>query len=366
MNLPRALRLVLVGVLSLTCAFSAGQQTQKRPAADKSAPGKATVRPPARKADAADSDEAPKRSVRPQTEALRIEPLPPELEQLLKDWERESAKIKTLHGEHKRIVYNKVFEVQKNAEGQFYYEAPDKGRIDLSGIEPQKGEKSDRIGKESGKPFRLEPELNTKWVCDGEYIKQFNDAEKTVETFDLPEELRGKNIIHGPLPFLFGMKAEEAKKRFELAFVNQDDPKKNNQDVVWIKAKPRQVMDRDNFQEATIILDRKRFLPLAVRLIDPAGNLETVYTFSKKSLHVNATKLIPAIFRNDPFNPSTRGYKVIHQVAGEARDPRSAPRDNRGGTKSAIQPAKNETSEAPPSNGSRPKTANNNGGRPKK
>lgn len=366
MNLPRALRLVLVGVLSLTCAFSAGQQTQKRPAAEKSAPGKATVRPPARKADAADSDESPKRSVRPQPQEFRIEPLPKELEQILKDWERESAKIHKLVGAHERTVYNGVYEVQKISRGQFYYEAPDKGRIDLTGIKPKPGEKAKRKNPKTGEPYRLEKEQDTKWICNGKEVLNINDEEKTIESFPLPEDLQGTNIIHGPLPFLFGMKAEEAKKRFVLSFADQDDPKKNNEKEVWIVAKPRQVMDRDNFQEATIILDRERFLPRAVRLIDPSGNLETVYNFPLNELHVNKKELVPLIFRNSPFQPKTAGYKIIRQDVASPQDPKSAPRDNRGGTKSAVQPAKNETSVAPPNSGSRPKTANSNGGRPKK
>jgi hypothetical protein len=93
--------------------------------------------------------------------------------------------------------------------------------------------------------------------------------------------------------------------------VDEENPKKNNDKVAWIRARPRQVMDKDNFQEAEIILDRERYLPFAVKLIDPSGNLETVYTFSKKDLHVNKRELIPEIFRNDPFHPNLKRYKMI-------------------------------------------------------
>jgi hypothetical protein len=68
-------------------------------------------------------------------------------------------------------------------------------------------------------------------------------------------------------------------------------------------------MDKENFQEATIILDRRRYLPTAVRLIDPSGNVETVYSF--KEIHVNRRELIPELFRKDPFEPNLKGYKLI-------------------------------------------------------
>lgn len=337
---PRNFRIVLVGVTALgLSAVGSAQQTQKRQstnaaAAEKSSSektgAKPAAKPPAKKTGTGikqveNSEEAPKKP-RPKAQELKVKPLPEELEQLLKDWERVSAKVERLVGQHKRIVYNKIFEVEKISEGQFYYEAPDKGRIDLVGIEPEKKSKSQRVNEKTGQAYRIEKDQQTRWICSGKEIMNINDEEKTIEVFPLPPELQGKNIIHGPLPFLFGMKAEEAKKRFELSFVDQDDPNKNNEKVVWIKAVPRQMVDKDNFQEATIKLDRERFLPLAVRLVDPSGNLETVYIFSAKDLHVNKQSLVPPIFRDKPFQPRIpKNYKLIRPDVVSQEDMKSDP-----------------------------------------
>lgn len=338
---PRNFRIVLVGVTALgLCAVGTAQQTQKRQptntaAAEKSTSektgAKSAAKPPAKKPGTGvkqveNSEEAPKRPPRPKAQQLKIEPLPEELEQLLKDWERESAKIEKLVGKHQRIVYNKIFEVEKISNGQFYYEAPDKGRIDLVGMEPKKGSKSLRVNEKTGQAYRLEKDQQSRWICSGKEIMNINDEEKTVEAFPLPPDLQGQNIIHGPLPFLFGMKAEEAKKRFALSFVDQKNPEKNNEKFVYIKAVPRQMMDKDNFQEATIKLDRERFLPMAVRLIDPSGNLETVYIFSAKDLHVNNRELIPSIFRDKPFQPRIpKNYKLIKPDVVSQEDMKSDP-----------------------------------------
>lgn len=371
---PRTVRIVLVGVTALgLSAVGKAQQTPKRQptntaAAEKSSSektgAKPAAKPPAKKPGTAikqvdNSEEAPKRP-RPQTQELKIKPLPEELEQLLKDWERESAKIERLVGKHERIVYNGVFEVEKIANGQFYYEAPDKGRIDLVGIEPKKGSKSKRINEKTGQSYRVEKDQQTKWICTGKEVLNINDEDKTVEAFPLPPELQGKNIIHGPLPFLFGMKAEEAKKRFAISFVDQDDPKKNNDKVVWIKAVPRQVMDKDNFKEATIKLDRERFLPLAVRLIDPSENLETVYIFAAKDLHVNQRELVPPIFRDNPFQPKIpKNYKRIMPDVVSQEDMKSDPSGGKR-PKNTVRQASSESDGAPTNSAAtRPKTTGN-------
>jgi len=295
--------------------LSAQGQPARRPAPKTSGQAPA-ARPPERTVDrevepAAGNDAGTAKLRRPPAERLRIEPLAPELEQILIEWEQESAKIKTLVGEHERIVYNSVFEVEKVAAGKFFYDSPDKGRIDIKGLEPKEGAVSKKTNPKTGQPYRLEADQETRWICTGKEIMNINDAEKSFEMFPLPEELQGTNIIHGPLPFLFGMKADEAKRRFEVAYVAENDPRKNNEKVVWLTAKPRQDADKENFQLATIILDRKRYLPLAVKLLDPSGNLETVYTF--KELHVNKREVIPPVFRNDPFHPTLRGYKMVQQ-----------------------------------------------------
>ncbi len=329
MLLPRARRIGLVGlVLTTLCCSLSDAQTNDAPGRARvksTAPTGNSVRakrktdeetPPARTKSA-------QRDERPEPPDLRVEALPPALEKLLEDWEVASAKITTLSGEHKRIVRNSVFGLEKWAKGEFFYESPDKGRIDLVGLPPD-GAKS-RKKDNQGVPFKVMADEPSVWICNGKAVLNILDEKKEYEMFDLPEEMRGKNIIHGPLPFLFGMKAEEAKKRFALSFVDEEDPKKNNANVVWIKAKPRQVMDRDNFQEATIILDRKRFLPHFVQLIDPSGNVETIYEFPEKTLVVNKRHLVPKMFQNKPFEPKLAGYKRIMPTDAGADDPEILP-----------------------------------------
>lgn len=247
---------------------------------------------------------------RPKPNGLRVQKLPKELEQILKNWEVASGKIKTLQGKHRRYIYDAVFEVEKRASGVFYYEAPDKGRIDISKVKIQPGAVSKRKGK-NGRPFKLESDDPVRWVCDGKQILQIDDVAKTVQDFPIPLKDRGKNMMQGPLPFLFGMPAKQAKLRYSLKLL------KNTPTEVWLDVKPRWKKDAANWQQAKVILQKATYLPSAVQLIDPAGNSETVYTFSdlKRNVKLRETVGLLRLIGRNPFQPNLKGFKKAQTAA---------------------------------------------------
>ena len=288
--------------------------------------------------------EAPKQP-RPNDNPMVIKPVSPELKEILDEWEQKSGAIKSLHGRHTRFVYNSVFELEKRAEGKFYVETPDKGRIDLAGLPPKKNEVSKKVSKLTGKNYRLEADRDEMWICNGDEIVMVNGDEKTYEIAPVPEHLRGTKIIDGPLPFLFGMKSAEAQRRFELTLLS------NTATTVIIQIVPRRQSDADNYKTAEIILDKKTYLPIAVRMHDPSGTLETVYKF--EILDVNnrslKAKLAGVFGDNDPFHPDLRkkGYKLVlpSQEEGTARPTAPGAKGTNGGgnaprTNSADLPAK--------------------------
>ncbi|MBC7820065.1 MAG: hypothetical protein IAG10_24545 [Planctomycetaceae bacterium] len=286
---------------------------------------------------------------RPTGEPLVVQPVSPELRQILDDWEQHSSQIKSLHGKHTRFLYNHVFEIEKRSNGKWYLETPDKGRIDLVGIPPKlvgippKKEVSRKIGKQSGHPYRIEPDQEQMWICNGDeiLIGNVNGDEKTYEVAPVPPHLRGTNIVNGPLPFLFGMKAVDAQKRYELTLLS------NDKSSVKIRIVPRFQTDRDNYKMAEIILEKARYLPTAVRLLDPTENVETVYLF--EIIDVNDRSLrtkLGTIFGGDidPFRPDMKkkGYKLVLQAQEETDNPRlnANPRPNvKDGRPINTQPA---------------------------
>lgn len=307
---PRSLAVwfMLVTFGPLTAAYA--QQTQPRQFA------------PARQQQESETEV---RRERPAPNTLVVKPLPPELEAILVKWEQESAKIQSLRGGHSRHVYDHVFSLDKVATGRFYYESPDKGRIDLVGWPIPKGTTSDRKDKE-GNAYKLQSDQPEKWICTGKEILTISESEKTFEVFPIPPEHQGQNIINGPLPFLFGMKAEQAKRRYNFQLI------RNNERQVWLKAIPQLDDDLRNYEEATIILDKATYLPAAVRLIHPGRNQETVYVFDK--VEKNAKGGILAWFKGEdnPFQPNLKGYRMVQPPA--VSDGTAAPPN-------AITPASN-------------------------
>lgn len=265
-----------------------------------------------------------------------------ELQEFLDLWEEKSARIKTLQGQHTRTVYNLVFEVEKVADGKFYLETPDKGRIDVEGVKPSKDAKSARIGK-SGKPFRIEEERGEKWICTGQEVIAINEEEKSYEIMPLPKEARGKNIVNSPLPFLFGMKADDAKRRYHIT-LKSNDPKTK---VAVLVIVPRYESDRQNYQEAWVKLDTKTFLPLAVKLFDPSGSLETVYVFT--GVKINPSNPVKEFFVGDPYHPDLRRYTLFTaEKEGTSNVQTSSHTDSRGTTTRPASQARGQDPRSTP------------------
>ena len=277
-----------------------------------------TSRPPNAGGNA--SDKAGAKLERPAEDALRVDAPSEELLTLLQKWEAESAKIKKLQGEHLKWEYNYSFGnfVTRNA-GVIYYEQPDKGRIDLSPVEiklvkgkpPVERKKHWKTGEWI--EFKVQPGTSERWYCDGQIVTSVDEKQKTATQYVIPPQNQGQNIIDGPLPFLFGMPAEKALRRYRMEIVSwQKNEETGKPERVTLQVHPKLRSDAANYQLATVILDLKTYLPTAVRMIDPAGTKETVYSF--QSLKVNAKAgILPAFLglnEKDPFKPILKGLKV--------------------------------------------------------
>lgn len=282
----------------------------------KTSPAKKTI-PPA----GAEEPAVGNKPIRPAPPVMRVKEVPAELKKLLDDWEASSAKIKKLEGEHRRWEYDYVFNVVKHNTGKFYYEAPNKGRIDLIPAQPKVDPKTRQVEPEARRhwengqkvQFKGEAGPAERWYCDGQLVTQVDVQQKQATRMLLPKQMQGENIIDGPLPFLFGMPAQKAIQRYDLELKNLN-PSKNQ---ATIRAIPRWPTDAANYQLAEIILDTKEFLPTAVRLIDPAGTKETVFVFGE--MKKNSRNLLPEWLGGNPFKFEDRSYKIVNKVLDEER-----------------------------------------------
>lgn len=241
------------------------------------------------------------------------------LDEVLVEWERRSEKIARFKCTFVRRDYNQndgpkvvpkgrddLLHLKANGAGEIKYKAPDHGTYKLTKFEeyvPENGATTLR--------YEDNPAAHEHWVCDGDAIYQFRPKEKQLIETRLPDELKGKAISDGPLPFIFGAKAETLKKRYWLRITT---PPENAQTQVWIEAYPKFQQDAANFSKVDLILDKENFLPVAMQIHTPGIPARTVYMFGKPSINA----LLGALDFASPMTPI--GWKRIVEHAPGKKD----------------------------------------------
>lgn len=252
-----------------------------------------------------------------------------ELDTLLDKWEQRSAGIERFRCKFERWEYDPVFgpadpETAKTfGVGDLKYAAPDKGLFKVNSIKVWTlpvGKDGKPVPKAKGTYEDKAGVFGEQWICDGKSVFQFDYRQKVLKKFPLPPDMQGKKIVDGPLPFLFGAKAETLKQRYWMRVTTPGDVK----DQFWIEAWPKFVGDRQNFYNITIILSAKEFLPDAMEVNDPSfrpashqnpNEKRIVYAFKDREVNWDDPLLskldLLALFHKEFFEPSTpRGWTL--------------------------------------------------------
>ncbi len=201
------------------------------------------------------------------------------MNQLLAVWERESDKVKLFRCQFTRWDYDFTFGPKKNGflmserHGEIVYRAPDNGTFKENDMRSF----DSATGKYTESTAGLEH-----WVCDGKAIYQFQPKTKTLEITELPPEMRGKAITDGPLPFLFGAKAETLRQRY---WIRETTPQAEVGRQVWLEAWPKHAQQAANFQRVEVILGEKDFLPTGMQVYTPNGKDRTAYLFEERKIN---------------------------------------------------------------------------------
>jgi TIGR03009 family protein len=256
------------------------------------------------------------------------------VDQILQYWETSSSNIKTLSCNFTRWEYDPVFgprdAAKTIAEGEIKYAEPDKGLLKVSklllyGPPAKPGEQPNYVPQDAS--------FGEHWVCDGKRIFEFDARNKRVIERELPPEMQGKAIADGPLPFLFGTKAETIKARYWV----RGNPKSGN-GKFWLDAVPKARQGAQNFKQVLIVLDEKTFLPELLEVqapnFNPQNPARTVWQLSKhETLDKNANPLNIArlwqVWQRDFSNPATPlGWtRVVENAQGQAAAPQNPPRN---------------------------------------
>ncbi|HEY2415821.1 MAG TPA: TIGR03009 domain-containing protein [Pirellulaceae bacterium] len=236
------------------------------------------------------------------------------VDDVLQYWETSSEKIKLFECKFERWDYDGGFlgpdgkwQTRTYATGIIKYGQPDKGLYKVEKLI------LNQPGAPGQKPQQIEqnPELGEHWICNGKEIWSFEANKKQVTITPLPPQMQGKAIADGPLPFMFGAKAETIKARYWVRNI-EGGP----QGKYWLEAVPKSREDAQNFKQVRITLDQGDFLPDSLEIFGPNYNppqndARQTYRFAERS-KTDAANIAAqiakgldplGIFNRDFFNP---------------------------------------------------------------
>ncbi len=166
----------------------------------------------------------------------------PRLDQLLQRWEQEMKGVQTLVTQCTRTELNNVNMTTEVFVGTAKYMRPNRALLEM-----QK---------------KTNAQIYEKYICNGNSLYEYRPQTKQLRIHDLPQGAADD----GFLSFLFGMKAEEAKRRYDLKLVKED------QWWIYLEIIPRLPADKADFQKARLVLSASTFLPRELWFQQPNGN----------------------------------------------------------------------------------------------
>lgn len=170
------------------------------------------------------------------------------LDVLLMQWEARMKSIQTLKATVTRQRMDQVFKTNDTFLGEAKYMKPNLAMLELK--------RKDR------------PDIFEKYICTGTYLYEYNLSNREIRYQELPPPKAGQVADDNFLSFVFGMRAEEAKRRYELKLVGEGQDKYYH----YVEILPRFPADRADFQKARLVLTQNTMLPRMLTFIEPNGN----------------------------------------------------------------------------------------------
>jgi TIGR03009 family protein len=185
-------------------------------------------------------------------------PVSGRLDTILMSWEQAMSSIKSASAQCTHTVVDKVLKDKQVFEGTAQFMKPNLAVLDLS---------------MKGRPQDVEHV-----ICTGTFVYHFVPSLQVIRVYEMKT---GQSNQDNFLPFLQGMKAQDAKARYDLTLIKEDKL------YTYIRILPRLPVDKADFQEARLVLWSQNYLPRELRFKDANGN-ENIWD-------------IPKIQANDPL-----------------------------------------------------------------
>jgi TIGR03009 family protein len=221
---------------------------------------------------------------RPQQPAARKaapeQVFPPEaMDELLGLWEGQSAKLQTLEVDIYRIDKDTAWGDESHFAGHAAFRSPDLAYVDYRRVKmkdvPDPKVKGKMKSVPNMKDGRYDAVSFETILCTGAEVWHYRYDVRQVIVWTLDKDARKRALNEGPLPFLFHMKAIDAKRRYIMNLRRQDE--KNS----LVEIQPLLREDKEVFSTAWVTLDREFLLPTRIVLISPDLSKQQYFYLSK-------------------------------------------------------------------------------------
>jgi TIGR03009 family protein len=164
----------------------------------------------------------------------------------LLSWEQQMKNVQSIVAQCTRISVDKTFQQTDIYEGTAKYMKPNLALLEMQN--------------------KNKPQVFEKYICTGNFLYVYEPQNKIVRIHDMPTPKPGQVAEDNFLSFLFGMKAEEARRRYEMKLAQEDKW------YVYIEILPRFPADKADFAKARLVLNNQSYLPRELWFEQPNGN----------------------------------------------------------------------------------------------
>lgn len=182
-----------------------------------------------------------------------------QLDSVLDAWEKSLTSLRSMYAVCQRTTLDKVFQTKEVFKGSAKYMKAPPGQGSRASLELVKV---------------TNPQIFEKYLCTGTFLYEYAPASKVIRIHDLPPPKPGQIADDNFMSFLFGMKAAEAKQRYQINL-------SGDQYYHYLQIQPRLAADKADFSVAQLVLRRDNLLPARVWFHQPNGN-EVTWEFQAR------------------------------------------------------------------------------------
>lgn len=237
-------------------------------------PAPSSANPPQRGATAAPAARRPGATVQPAAppgaevkiqQAPAPAPDPRRMDAVLEAWAKRTQATQTFYAKFTRSDVVQAWKDRTDFDGVAVLKSPNLAYLDFKKLGPD------------GKPTPHE-----RIVVTTDHVYQFDSTKKQVHIYQMSQDAQQRALDEGPLPFLFNMQPDRARERYAMTL------RQENEKHYLIAVEPRQEADRQAFGKAYIWLNKQKFLPDQIVLVDPNNGKDTkTYAITEVKINVS-------------------------------------------------------------------------------